>query len=161
MFPSSYTYFYIGSFLHLHSMSNKTPAKHRDFFRDTLIGKNVWRKRGSNARPTGWETKKFKHKPVRTLALQPDWATIIEQHKLSGDRVAFWQKNASQIMIFLPHLCGRKITIVFFWTLFVGYVKHSRFQQTQQVDVFILGQFHWHQTTLHFKMTSDFKCQWL
>ena len=30
----------------------------------------------------------------------------------SGDKVEFWQnllKNASQIMIFLPHLCGRKI----------------------------------------------------
>ena len=40
---------------------------------------------------------------------------ISEVHftRWSGDKVEFWQnlykKNASQIMIFLPHLCGRKI----------------------------------------------------
>ena len=50
--------------------NNKTAAKHRDIFRDTPIGKKVWRRRGSNPRPTGWETRKnFKHQPgfqVRT-----------------------------------------------------------------------------------------------
>ena len=41
---------------------NKTPAKHRDIFRDTLIEKKVWRRRGSNPRPSGWETqKKIEH----------------------------------------------------------------------------------------------------
>ena len=38
---------------------NKTSAKQRDIFRDTLFAKNVWRKRGSNLRPTGWETEKI------------------------------------------------------------------------------------------------------
>ena len=37
---------------------NKTPARHRDIFRETLLEKKVWRRRGSNSRPTGWETKK-------------------------------------------------------------------------------------------------------
>ena len=41
---------------------NKTPAKHRDIFSDTLIAKKVWRRRGSNPRPTDWETK-IKHQP--------------------------------------------------------------------------------------------------
>ena len=58
-------------------MLYKTPAMHRDIFRDTLIAKKVWRRRGSNhnllagkhekisstspgskPRPTGWETNK-------------------------------------------------------------------------------------------------------
>ena len=46
-----------------HLFVNKTPAKHRDISRDTLIAKKVWRRRGSNPRPTGWETKNFKHQP--------------------------------------------------------------------------------------------------
>ena len=37
---------------------------HRDIFRDTLIAKKVWPRRGSNPLPTGWETRKnFKHQP--------------------------------------------------------------------------------------------------
>ena len=45
-------------------MLYKTPAMHRDIFRDTLIAKKVWRRRGSNPQPTGWETRKnFKHQP--------------------------------------------------------------------------------------------------
>ena len=34
---------------------NKTLAKHRDIFRNTLFAKKVWRRRGSNPRHTGWE----------------------------------------------------------------------------------------------------------
>ena len=42
-------------------LKNKTPAKHRDIFRDTLIAKKVWRRRGSNPRPTGWEKNSSTH----------------------------------------------------------------------------------------------------
>ena len=50
---------------------------------------------------------------VRTRDLVAGQA-ISEVHftQWSGDKVEFWQnllRNASQIMIFLPHLCGRKI----------------------------------------------------
>ena len=53
--------------------NNKTPAKHRDIFRDTLIAKKVWRRRGPYPEPTGWETKNIQAPArVRTLDLQPD-----------------------------------------------------------------------------------------
>ena len=48
---------------------NNTPAKHRDIFRDTLIAK-VWRRRGSNPRPTGWETKTKRERLKSALYLK-------------------------------------------------------------------------------------------
>ena len=52
---------------------NKTFAEHRDIFRDTLIAKNVWRRRGSNPRHTGWEIKKIQAPArVRAQDLPPD-----------------------------------------------------------------------------------------
>ena len=54
-------------------IQDKTPAKHRDIFRHTLIAKKVWRRQGSNPRPTCWESKKFQTPArVRTQDLQPD-----------------------------------------------------------------------------------------
>ena len=54
-------------------VQTKTPATHRDIFRDTLIAKKVWRRRRSNPRTTGWETKKVQAPArVRTQDLQPD-----------------------------------------------------------------------------------------
>ena len=57
------------------TINNKTPAKHRDIFRRTLIAKKVWRRQGSNPRP-GWKSQKIKHQPrVRTQDLRPDRQT--------------------------------------------------------------------------------------
>ena len=50
---------------------------------------------------------------VRTHDLLAEKAISEVEMKWSGDEVEFWQnlsKNASQIMIFLPHSCERKIT---------------------------------------------------
>ena len=55
---------------------------------------------------------------VRTQDLQPDCATIFEVTKCINGVEIKWSfgkislKNASQNMHFLPHLCGRKITMV-------------------------------------------------
>ena len=76
-----FLFFFESSFLQLKEkritskvlFENKTPAKHRDIFRDTLIAKKLWRRRGSNPRPTGWKTKKIQARArVRTQDLQPD-----------------------------------------------------------------------------------------
>ena len=58
---------------YMHFIINKTPAKHRDIFLETLIAKK-WRWRGSNPRPTGWETRRKIEAlaRVRTQDLHPD-----------------------------------------------------------------------------------------
>ena len=64
--------------------NNKTPAKHRDIFRDTLIAKKYGEGvvRIHDLLAGGWETKKIQAPGrVRTQDLQPDWATIIEVTK--------------------------------------------------------------------------------
>ena len=53
-----------------------------NIFRDTLIVKNLWRRRGSNPRPTGWETKKSKHQP----GFEPRTYNLTEPHGLEIKR---------------------------------------------------------------------------
>ena len=40
-------------------MNNKTPAKHRDIFCDTLFAKKAWRRRGSNPHLLAGKHEKF------------------------------------------------------------------------------------------------------
>ena len=71
---------------------NKTPAKHRDIFRETLFAKKVWRRKGSNPRPTDWETRKnLKHQPGFETLLAGKAISEVHFTPWSGDKVEFWQ----------------------------------------------------------------------
>ena len=92
-----------------HQIDYKTPAKHWDIFRDTLIAKKYGEEKIEPM--TYWlgNTKKF-HVPARVRT--HDLLATEHFTRWSGDKVEFWQnlyKNASQIAIFLPHLRGRKL----------------------------------------------------
>ena len=86
---------------------NKTPAKHRDIFRDTLIAKNGQGEVRTHDLLAG-KQKNFKHQP----GFEPRTYNLTEPHgvEIKWSFGQFCKKNASQIRIFLPHLCGRKIT---------------------------------------------------
>ena len=73
--------------------TNKTPAKHRDIFRDTLIAKKYGGEEVRTYDLQAGKQKKFKHQPgfePRTYNLiEPPYLNNV--HKWSGHKVEFWQ----------------------------------------------------------------------